>query len=45
MANNVIKRPNTVIKSELAPLTTELKVKVKDAVQMVVNKIKEKHLN
>jgi len=45
MTNMKSKRPNTVIKSELAPLTTELKVKVKAAVQMVVNKIKEKHLN
>ena len=45
MAYNKIERPTTVIKSTITPITTELKVKVSTAFQMVINKIKEKHLS
>lgn len=38
-------RPDQVIKSEVHNTSTELKVKVKNAVQEVITKIKEKHLS
>ena len=44
MAYNKIERPATVIKSTIAPITTELKTKISTAFQVVINKIKEKHL-
>lgn len=37
-------RPAQTIKTIVAPLTNDLKVKVATAFQSVVNKIKEKHL-
>jgi len=40
-----IERPDSVIKTNVVPLTTELKTKVSTAFQFVVNKIKEKHLS
>jgi hypothetical protein len=46
MANNVrIERPAQTIKAIISPLTTETKVKVAAAFQLIVNKIKEKHLS
>jgi hypothetical protein len=46
MANNVrVERPAQTIKSIISPLTTETKVKVAAAFQLIVNKIKEKHLS
>lgn len=45
MSNKKIERPTTVIKSTIAPITTELKVKISSAFQVVINKIKEKHLS
>jgi hypothetical protein len=39
-----IKRPNTVIKSTITPIPTEVKVKVSNAFQNFISKIKEKHL-
>lgn len=38
-------RPDSVIKTNVAPLTAEVKAKVSTAFQFVVNKIKEKHLS
>jgi len=37
-------RPNTVIAALVKPLSNDLKVKIATAFQVVVNKIKEKHL-
>jgi hypothetical protein len=47
MANNINKvyRPASVIKTNITPLSSELKVKLANAVSEVVNKIKETHLN
>lgn len=45
MSTLKVTRPNTVIKSSITPLSTELKSKTSLAIQMVANKIKEKHLN
>lgn len=46
MSNNTrIERPAQTIKSIVSPLTTETKVKVVAAFQLIVNKIKEKHLS
>lgn len=45
MAYNKIERPTTVIKSTIVPITTEVKVKVSSAFQIIINKIKEKHLS
>jgi hypothetical protein len=39
-----IERPAQVIKSEVKPIDTSLKIKVANAFQEVVNRIKEKHL-
>jgi hypothetical protein len=39
-----LERPNQHIKTQINSLSTELKNKVKVAVQEVVTKIKEKHL-
>lgn len=38
-------RPDSVIKTNVAPLTAEVKAKVATAFQFVVNKVKEKHLS
>ena len=39
-----IERPNSVIKTVITPLSSQIKVKIANAIQVVVNKIKEKHL-
>ncbi len=39
-----IERPAQIIKSVVAPITTDIKEKIATAFQEVVNKIKEKHL-
>lgn len=39
-----IERPAQIIKSEIRPLDSALKVKIAQAFQEVVNKIKDKHL-
>lgn len=45
MSNNVrIERPPQTIKVVVTPLSSDLKVKINNAIQVVVNKIKEKHL-
>lgn len=44
MSNIKSQRPNTVIKSTIAPITNEVKVKVSNAFQILISKIKEKHL-
>lgn len=43
--NNKIYRPASVIKTNITPLSNELKVKLVSAVQEVVTKIKDKHLS
>jgi hypothetical protein len=43
--NNRVERPANTIKSNITPLSTNLKAKVATAFQSVVNKIKEKHLS
>jgi len=40
-----IERPAQTIKTVVAPLSSDLKVKVATAFQEVVNKIKDKHLS
>ena len=45
MSNKKIERPTTVIKSTIAPISNELKTKLVTAFQVVINKIKEKHLS
>jgi hypothetical protein len=40
-----LERPDKKIKVQVNPISTELKTKVKIAVQEVVTKIKEKHLS
>lgn len=45
MSNIRIERPAQVIKSEIKPLSTDLKTKIALAFQEVVNRIKEKHLS
>jgi hypothetical protein len=46
MANTIkTYRPTSVIKANITPLSSELKVKLTNAVGEVVNKIKETHLN
>ena len=40
-----IERPNNTIKGIISPVSTSLKVKMASAMQVVVNKIKEKHLS
>jgi hypothetical protein len=42
---NRIERPQTVIKVIVAPITTELKVKLSTTIQTFVNKVKDKHLS
>jgi hypothetical protein len=42
--NKRIERPEQTIKSVIAPLSIDLKVKIATAFQAVVSKIKEKHL-
>jgi len=37
-------RPNTVIKTLIVPITNDIKIKTAQAIQTVVNRIKEKHL-
>ena len=37
-------RPNTVIKTLVVPITNDVKIKTAQAIQNVVNRIKEKHL-
>jgi hypothetical protein len=41
----ILERPKVHIVVQVNPISDELKVKVKNAVQEVVNKIKEKHLS
>lgn len=43
--NNRIERPAQTIKSNITQLSSDLKVKIANAFQVVVNKIKEKHLS
>jgi hypothetical protein len=43
--NNRVERPSQTIKSIITPLSSDLKVKIANAFQVVVNKIKEKHLS
>lgn len=38
-------RPSTIIKAVINPLSADLKVKLANAFQEVVTKIKDKHLN
>ena len=38
-------RPSQVIKSNLTPLSGDLKAKLSSAIQTVVTKIKEKHMS
>ena len=45
MSNTRIERPNTVIKPKVVAISNDVKVKISNAVQEVVNKIKEKHLS
>jgi len=46
MANNVrVERPAQTIKSTITSLNSDLKVKIANAFQEVVNRIKEKHLS
>jgi hypothetical protein len=45
MLVNKIERPQTVIKVIVAPITTELKVKLSTAIQSVADRIKAKHLS
>jgi hypothetical protein len=46
MANSIrIERPAQVIKSDIQPLDSNLKVKIAGAVAAVVNAIKAKHLS
>lgn len=40
-----IERPAQVIKSVVKPIDSSLKIKIAQAFQEVVNKIKEKHLS
>lgn len=47
MANNQnvrIDRPAQIVKSNIKPISSDLKVKIAGAFQHFVNKIKEKHL-
>ena len=44
MSNIKSKRPDTVIKSTITPISNEVKVKVANAFQNFISKIKEKHL-
>jgi hypothetical protein len=43
--NNRVERPATTIKSIVNPLAADTKVKIAAAFQLIVNKIKEKHLS
>lgn len=43
--NNRIERPAQTIKTNITPLSSDLKAKIAAAFQVVVNKIKEKHLS
>lgn len=45
MSNVRIERPNTVIKTTIGQVSSNVKVKVTNAITAVVNKIKEKHLS
>ena len=40
-----VERPDNVIKRIVSPLTSDTKTKISAAIQVVVNKIKEKHLS
>lgn len=42
---NITERPSVTIKSIIAPISTDLKVKTATAIQAVVNAIKAKHLS
>jgi hypothetical protein len=44
MSNTRIERPNTVIKVNVSALTNDVKTKIANAIQVVVTKIKDKHL-
>lgn len=43
--NNRIERPAQTIKTNITPLSNDLKVKIANAFQTIVNKIKDKHLS
>lgn len=43
--NNRVERPAQTIKANITPLSSDLKLKIATAFQVVVNKIKEKHLS
>lgn len=43
--NNRVERPASTIKSIVNPLTVDTKAKIAAAFQLIVNKIKEKHLS
>jgi hypothetical protein len=46
MENSIrIERPAQVIKSDIKPLDSNLKIKIASAFQEVVNRIKAKHLS
>jgi hypothetical protein len=46
MAESIrIERPAQIIKSDIKPLDTNLKIKIANAFQEVVNRIKDKHLS
>ncbi len=46
MVNNVrVERPAQTIKSIISPLSADVKIKAAAAFQLIVNKIKEKHLS
>jgi|LakMenEpi03Aug12_release.lakeMendotaPanAssembly.Ray.scaffolds.fasta_scaffold3903745_2 hypothetical protein len=46
MPQNIrIERPSQTIKSNITPLSSDLKVKISAAFQTIVNKIKDKHLS
>lgn len=44
MENTTIQRPTTVIKTLVAPISSEVKSKVAAAIETIVTKIKDKHL-
>lgn len=43
--NSTTTRPSQIIKSDTTPINTTLKVKIAEAFQEVVNRIKAKHLS
>ncbi len=44
MANTRVERPTTVVKELIAPISSTKKVQIATAVQEIVNRIKNKHL-